>query len=305
MTQPSLLIMAAGMASRYGSLKQLDQFGPSGETILEYAVYDAIQAGFGKIVFVIRKSIEKEFREHFDKKFAKKINVAYVCQELDMLPEKLPVAPDRVKPWGTGQAVWVAGEQIKEPFAVINGDDFYGRQSFIVVAEYLRSLNDNQSNNYCLVGYKLANTLSEHGYVSRGICEVDQSGFLKSLAERTKIGKSASNNQIVYVEDDGREVPLTGKETVSMNLMGFTPTIFEHCRELFTKFLREQGHELKSEFYIPKVVNTLLEEGKVRMTVLNTTEKWFGVTYPADKPVVIEQLTSLVKQGVYPQRLWD
>jgi UTP-glucose-1-phosphate uridylyltransferase len=295
--------MAAGMASRYGSLKQMDQFGPSGETILEYAVYDAIQAGFGKIVFVIRKSIEDTFREHFDKKFAHKIQVEYVCQELDMLPEQVRVTPERVKPWGTGQAVWVAGAKIREPFAVINGDDFYGRQSFEVVASYLRSV-DSQSDNYCLVGYKLSNTLSEHGYVSRGVCEIDQHGNMAGLAERTKIGRSSTGNAIVYVEDDGTEVPLTGNETVSMNLMGFTPTIFEHCRRLFTKFLQEQGGELKSEFYIPKVVNTLIQEGKAQMKVLSTSEKWFGVTYPADKPVVIEQLDRLAKDGIYPKDLW-
>jgi UTP-glucose-1-phosphate uridylyltransferase len=301
--QPSLLIMAAGMASRYGSLKQMDQFGPSGETILEYAVYDAIQAGFGKVVFVIRKSIEDTFRAHFDKKFAHKIQVEYVCQELDMLPEQINVTPERAKPWGTGQAVWVAGAKIKEPFAVINGDDFYGRQSFKVVADYLRSV-DSQSDNYCLVGFKLDNTLSEHGYVSRGICEIDQNGNMQGLAERTKIGKASNGNGIVYVEDDGREVPLTGNETASMNLMGFTPTIFEHCRRLFTQFLKEQGQELKSEFYIPKVVNTLIQEGKAQMKVLSTSEKWFGVTYPADKPIVIEQLANLTKEGVYPKNLW-
>lgn len=302
--QPSLLIMAAGMASRYGSLKQMDQFGPSGETILEYAVYDAIQAGFGKVVFVIRKSIEDTFKEHFNKKFAHKIQVEYVCQELDMLPEPIPVTPERVKPWGTGQAVWVAGAKIQEPFAVINGDDFYGRQAFQVVADYLRKV-DSSSNNYCLVGYKLANTLSEHGYVSRGVCEIDEKGNMAGLAERTKIGKSADGSSVVYVEDDGKEFPLTGNETVSMNLMGFTPTIFEHCRRLFVQFLKEQGQELKSEFYIPKVVNTLIQEGKAQMKVLSTSEKWFGVTYPADKPIVIEQLARLEKEGVYPKNLWE
>jgi len=301
--QPTLLIMAAGMASRYGSLKQMDQFGPSGETILEYAVYDAIQAGFGKVVFVIRKSIETTFKEHFNRKFAHKIQVEYVCQELDMLPQPIPVTPERVKPWGTGQAVWVAGAKIQEPFAVINGDDYYGRQAFEVVADYLRSV-DSKSNDYCLVGYKLSNTLSEHGYVSRGICEIDQKGNMVGLAERTKIGKSNSGNGIVYVEDDGREVLLTGNETVSMNLMGFTPTIFEHCRRLFTQFLQEQGQELKSEFYIPKVVNTLIQEGKAQMKVLSTSAKWFGVTYPEDKPVVIEQLAKLAREGIYPKDLW-
>lgn len=291
------------MASRYGSLKQMDQFGPSGETILEYAVYDAIQAGFGKIVFVIRKSIEDTFKEHFNKKFAHKIQVEYVCQELDMLPAQIPVTPERVKPWGTGQAVWVAGTKIQEPFAVINGDDFYGRQAFQVVADYLRKV-DSKSDNYCLVGYKLANTLSEHGYVSRGICETDQLGNMAGLAERTKIGRSASGSGIVYIEDDGKEVALTGNEIVSMNLMGFTPTIFEHCRRLFSQFLQDQGQELKSEFYIPKVVNTLIQENKARMKVLSTSGKWFGVTYPADKPIVIEQLAKLVKEGVYPENLW-
>ena len=298
--KPTLLILAAGMGSRYQGLKQMDTFGPSGEAIIDYSIYDAIRAGFGKIVFVISKGIEAEFKEMFIDKLNGKVEVSYVLQEIDALPNGFKVPAERVKPWGTGHAVLVASEQIDTPFAVINADDFYGQHSFEVLANYLKEM-PMESTDYCMVGYKLENTLSDHGSVSRGICTTDGEGFLQSIVERTKINKQ--KGEIGYVEN-GERVPLTGSEIASMNMMGFPPSVMQHYKSQFVDFLKERGTELKSEFYIPTVVNNLINAKEARMKVLNTPEKWFGVTYREDKEIAVNKLQQLVEAGVYPSNLW-
>ncbi len=289
------------MGSRYGSLKQVDSFGPSGETIMDYSVYDAIRAGFGKIVFVIRRAIEDDFRETLLTRFQDKIEVAYVFQELDNLPQGLTPPPQRKKPWGTGHAVWVAAEKINEPFAVINADDYYGAHSFQLVANYLSALN-NDSTDYCSLGYRLANTLSDHGYVSRGVCQTNAEGFLEHVTERTRIYRTDEGG-IVYEEDE-QQVALTGEETVSMNLMGFAPSVFPQFEEYLVDFLKTNGQELKSEFYLPFVLNESIQRDVARAKVIPTPDQWFGVTYQADKAVAQEKLRGLVQQGVYPEKLW-
>ena len=298
--RPALVVLAAGMASRYGSLKQLEQFGPNGETIIEYAVYDAIKAGFEQVVFVIRKSIVEDFKAGLLQKFAGKITVDYVLQELDILPAGYQVPENRVKPWGTGHAVWVAGQKITGPFAVINGDDFYGSSSFKIMADYLKQ---NTSGQPAMVGFKLDNTLSEHGAVSRGICEIDENGYLVSITERTHIINTPAG--IVAEAAAGPDIKLTGNEVVSMNLTGFPPTVFGHFEEEFRQFLDQQAHNPKAEFFLPAVVDKLVQTGKARVKVLPTAEKWFGVTYPADKSVAVQTLQNLIAQGVYPENLWN
>lgn len=300
MSKPTLLVMAAGLGSRYGSLKQVDSFGPSGETIMDYSVYDAVRAGFGKIVFVIRRSTEAEFKETILARFRDKIAVDYVFQELDQVPAGVEVPPQREKPWGTGHAVLVTREKIREPFAVINADDYYGTQSFRLMADYLAPLA-NDSTDYCLLGYRLENTLSDHGYVSRGVCRTDESGYLQQVTERTRIYRT--DQGIVY-EEDGQRVSLTGQETVSMNLMGFTPSVFRYFEEYFVDFIRTRGHELKSEFYLPFVMNEVIQRGIARVKVVPTPDHWFGVTYQEDKATAQQKLRALVQQGVYPERLW-
>ncbi len=298
--KPTLLILAAGMGSRYQGLKQMDTFGPSGEAIIDYSIYDAIRAGFGKIVFVISKKIEAEFKELFIDKLKDKIEISYVLQEIDNLPDGFEVPADRVKPWGTGHAVLVAAKEIDTPFAVINADDFYGQYSFKVLADYLKEM-DLETTDYCMVGYRLENTLSEHGSVSRGICVTDRGDFLQSITERTKINRL---NGDIGFEEEGSRLPLTGNEVASMNMMGFPPSVMEHYQSQFKDFLKERGNELKSEFYIPTVVNNLIHSGGARMKVLNTPEKWFGVTYRDDKAIAVKKLEELVKAGVYPANLW-
>lgn len=302
MKKPTLLVLAAGLGSRYGSLKQIDQFGPFGETIIDYSVYDAIRAGFGKVVFVIRQSIEEEFKEVFYGKFADKIAIDYVLQELGNVPEGITVPPQREKPWGTGHAVMVAAAKIREPFAVINADDFYGAHSFALMAEFLSAVNPEQEE-YCLLGYQLNNTLSEYGYVSRGICEVDDNGLLLNVTERTHI-YITEENQIVYRAENGEEVELTGGEIASMNLMGFTPLVFKHFRHFFSAFIQRNYQHPKAEFYLPFVINEIIKSGLARVQVILTPEQWFGVTYRKDKEIAQQKLKALVKQGVYPESLW-
>lgn len=300
--KPTLIVLAAGMGSRYGRLKQLDPFGPSGETIIEYSVYDAIRAGFGKVVFVIRESLEKTFNEEIFNKLAGHIRVEYVFQELAYLPEGFSVPEGRVKPWGTGQAVLLAGAKVNEPFAVINGDDFYGARSFRLVAGFLQGLTDPAGTEYAIVGYKLRSTLSDFGTVARAVCEVDPGGWLRQMTEITSIRRSAGG--IVYRDEQGAEAPLSGEETVSMNMMGFTPSLFGHCRAGFEAFLRERGSELTSEFYLPQLVNRLVREGLAQVKVLPSSANWFGVTYLEDKPLVVEKIAALVASGAYPKQLW-
>lgn len=300
--KPTLLILAAGMGSRYGGLKQVDQLGPTGETILEYSIFDAIQAGFGKIVFIIRKDIEVAFKETFGDKFSDKIQVEYVYQELGNLPEGYTLDSKRTKPWGTSHAVLMAKDVIKEPFAVINADDFYGADAFKTIVTFFDSLC-SETNIFSMVGYKLENTLSDFGTVSRGICSHDVDRNLTTVVERTSIVKEGE--QIVFTDENGKKQVLTGNEIVSMNFWGFTPSYFAYAEEQFKEFLDAHGHEEKSEFYIPTVVNNLIVSGEANTKVLESSAKWFGVTYQEDKQSTIDKIAALVAEGVYPQNLWE
>ena len=295
--KPTLLVLAAGMGSRYGGLKQMDGVGPNGEIILDYSVMDAIRAGFGKVVFVIRHSFADQFKARINAEhYGNKIAVEYVYQELDKLPAGFRVPEGREKPWGTNHAILMAKDAIHEPFAIINADDFYGRDAFQVMADHLRTL-EGAEGKYCMVGYRLENTLSENGTVSRGVCQTDDRGLLIGMTERTAIGRTA--NGIEYKDADGSMHPLPADATVSMNLFGFTPDYFEKSEKLFVDFLKEHGQELKSEYYIPFAVNTFIADGRATMTVLKTTAQWFGVTYKEDRPMVVDRLKKLHEQGVY------
>lgn len=299
--QPTLLVLAAGMGSRYGSLKQIEGFGPSGETIIDYSIYDAMKAGFGKVVFVIQPSMEEGFKKAMLPKLSGKIEVDFVFQELNILPEGCSLPEKREKPWGTGHAVWVSASKIKEPFAVINADDFYGHQSFLLMAEFLK--NNRNRYNYAMVGFKLENTLSEHGAVSRGICEINEEGYLESVTEQTHIIRKG--NEILVKGGNEEEKALSGKEIVSMNMWGFTPEVFPFFKEYFLDFLKVRNPENdKAEFYLPEVVNQLVRHDKAKVKVLPSAEKWFGVTFPDDKAVVVQNLHSLITTGVYPENLW-
>jgi NDP-sugar pyrophosphorylase family protein len=303
--KPTLLILAAGMGSRYGGLKQMDPMGPSGETVLDYSVFDALRAGFGKVVFVIRRDFEELFREQVGAKFADKIAVEYAFQDLHDLPEGYAVPEGRTKPWGTGHAMLAAAGLIQEePFVMINADDFYGKGAYEVIAEYLRSApaTVDGKDQFCMVGFQLSNTLSEHGSVSRGVCIADERGYLKSVTEMTKIFKTDSGAENREVE--GAAVALTGEEPVSMNFWGFTPEVFPALRAAFVKFLDERGSEQKSECYVPMVVDDLIQAGKAEVKVLRTSSKWFGVTYPEDKEVVVNSIAELTASGAYPSQLW-
>jgi hypothetical protein len=294
--KPTLIILAAGMGSRYGSLKQVDGVGPNGETIIDYSVYDALRAGFGKIVFVIRKDINKEFLEVFGKRFDGKVPYEIVFQELDMLPQGIKCPPDRVKPWGTAHAVWVCRHAVKEPFAVINADDFYGADSFKATA---KALSDPKlmEGNYFMVGYRLANTLSEQGSVSRGICTIDKKSFLRDVVERTHIERI--DETVMFKDDCGDMIPVDDQSLVSMNCWGFTPDFFGHIDGMLHEFLSGSLANPKAEFYIPTVVNHLIKGNRATCKVLPTVSQWFGVTYPGDKPMVIEKLRQLTKNSEY------
>ena len=300
MKKPALVVLAAGMGSRYGGLKQLDKFGPSGETIVEYSVYDAIRAGFGKVVFVIRKDFEADFRTILGSKFEDKITVEYVFQELDKLPEGFSIPEGRVKPWGTGHALLMAAEVVNEPFAVINADDFYGKGAFEVIGNFLSTLDD-KSKNYCIVGYQVKNTLSDFGSVSRGVCKTNSEGNLLGITERTKIYKKAGG---IVFEEEGVETALEANQPVSMNLMGFAPSAFDYYKSYFTSFLKEKGDEAKSEFYMPFVLNELIALKEANVKVIPCAERWFGVTYQEDRPNVISEIQKLIDAGAYPDSLW-
>jgi len=300
--KPTLVVLAAGMGSRYGGLKQIDPFGPSGETIMDYSVYDAIRAGFGKVVFIIRKSIENDFRSAILKKYEGKIALDVVFQELDILPEGVALHPDRVKPWGTGHAVWCAASKINEPFAVINADDFYGAEGFAVMADYLSGLEDGDTSSYSMVGYDLRNTLSDFGSVARGVCQVDENNDLISVVERTAIEKTESG--AAYKDENGNTAALTGDEAVSMNFWGFTPSVFKYFGDFFQVFAKENADNIKSEFYIPTGVDALIKQGKVSTKVLRSDARWFGVTYQEDKESVVKKIQELVDAGKYPSKLW-
>ena len=299
---PTLLVMAAGIGSRYGGLKQVDPVGLDGEAILDYSIYDARRAGFGKVVFVIRHQMETPFKESIGRRFADRIPIDYAYQELDMVPAGFAVPPTRQKPWGTGHAILVAADQIQEPCAVINADDFYGRSSFQILGDHLRSARDAERAEYCMVGFVLRNTLSEFGTVCRGVCQCDREGYLQSVRET--LGIAREGNGARYTDEAGRAQSLTGEEIVSMNMWGFTPSIFPHLRRHFARFLQERGREEKAEFFIPTVVNALMDEGRARVKVLTSQDPWFGITYQQDKPYVTRRIRDLVAGGVYPERLW-
>ncbi|MEI6752327.1 MAG: sugar phosphate nucleotidyltransferase [Paludibacter sp.] len=299
--KPTLFVLAAGMGSRYGGLKQLDGLGPNGETIMDYSIYDAIKAGFGKIVFVIRPSFEKDFKEVVIDKYKKLIETDFVFQEITNVPEGFTYNPEREKPWGTNHAVLMGKDAIKEPFAVINADDFYGQESFAVLAEFLRAV-EGKKNEYCMVGYRVGNTLSDSGAVSRGVCVVDENQLLMNVVERTHIEEKGGT--IIYLDEKGEEVSLASNTPVSMNMWGFTPDYFDYSMDYFKEFLNENGQKLKSEFYIPLAVNNLIVEKKVTCKVLDTPSKWFGVTYAEDRPQVVLKINELVRKGVYPERLY-
>lgn len=299
--KPTLFVLAAGMGSRYGGLKQLDGLGPHGETIMDYSIYDAIQAGFGKVVFVIRRVFETDFREKIVSKYEHRIPVELVFQDLDNLPAGFTVPEGREKPWGTNHAVLMGKDVIREPFAVINADDYYGRESFQVLADYLRSIEGTEGR-YAMVGYRVCNTLSESGSVARGVCETNAEGYLTKVTERTKILRE-EDGVIRFFEEDGK-FPLEENTPVSMNMWAFTPDYFRHSEEYFVTFLKEHGQELKSEFYIPTVVDNLIHSGKATCKVLDTPSRWFGVTYATDRPQVVDKFARLVKDGVYPSPLF-
>jgi len=298
--KPTLLILAAGMGSRYGGLKQIEPVGPNGETILEYSVFDAIRAGFGKVVFVIRESFADDFKTRFEPKLAGKIKIEYAYQEIDKLPEGFSLPEDREKPWGTGHAVLMAKNIIKEPFATINADDFYGAEAYQVIAEYLKQTEIQEK--YAMVGYQLNNTLSDFGSVSRGICITDNNNHLTKITETHKI--RLEGTQILCESENNGEVELTGKETVSMNFWGFQPSIFNYIENQFIDFLKLNINQPKSEFYIPFVVFEMIKRKQVVVEVLTADSPWFGITYKEDKPFVIQQIQNLTDQGIYPEKLW-
>ena len=299
-------MLAAGMASRYGSLKQMDGVGPAGEAIIDYSIYDAARAGFGKVVFVIREAFAETFKAAFPaSRFGGKIEVDFVYQELHKLPEGFVLPAERVKPWGTNHAIMMGAEVVNEPFAVINADDFYGYDAFRTMANYLTSLSTEEGGKYCMVGYKLCNTLSDFGTVSRGECVVDEQGNLMGMTERLGI-KRLENGVVVY-DNNGTEKEIAENATVSMNMFGFTPDYFTHSNRLFVEFLSKEENmtNLKSEFFIPMAVNSLIGSGVATMKVLTCDSQWFGVTYKEDKPEVVAKINALVEKGEYPAKLWE
>ena len=297
--KPTLVVLAAGMGSRYGGLKQVDPVGPSGEAILDYSVFDAIRGGFGKIVFIIRKDIEAEFKEKIGSKYAGHVDIDYCFQDMNDLPAGFSVPEGRTKPWGTAHAVRAARDVVKTPFAVINADDFYGRDAMSKLGEFLSTSTSTSSLSFAMVRYRLDLTLSENGSVARGICETDAAGNLVGVTERTKLVKRGDH---AHDEESNLDFPLDSR--VSMNCWGFSLGLFEELEKRFTKFLAERGTEMKSEWYIPFVVDELIKEGKASCRMLPTDSSWFGVTYREDKPFVVGEIAKLVAQGEYPQKLF-
>ena len=299
--KPTLVILAAGMGSRYGGLKQLDEVGPNGEAIIDYSLYDAIQAGFGKVVFVIRTDFAEAFKARFEPNLNGRIETEYVYQSLDKIPEGSVIHPGREKPWGTSHATLMAESAVHEPMAVINADDFYGNKAYKVMADFLNTSTDE--NEYSMVGYNVANTLSEFGTVSRGVCNMDAEGNLTTVVERTKIKRDEDGVICYYEEDD--KIELEENTPVSMNFWGLKPSVFKYLNEGFREFLADQGNELKSEYYIPLLINDNIVKGTIRTKVLQCDSPWFGVTYKEDKPMVQQRIDELIESGAYPQRLWD
>ena len=297
--KPTLVILAAGMASRYGSMKQIDGFGPNGETIIDYSIYDAIQAGFGKVVFTIREEFADNFKAIFEPKLAGKIATDYVYQTYDLKPFGMSEEIERAKPWGTAHAVLAAKDAVKEPFCVINADDFYSRDSYEQMAKFLTSEVNNET--YSLMGFQINKTLSDYGSVSRGVCQVNDAGLLTDIHERTQV--YFKNSDVMY-EENGVEFPLATNTPVSMNFWGFTPKIFEDSVAMFVAFALANKENPKAEFFIPLVAENLIKEGKASFKVLPTDSQWFGVTYKEDKPIVQASIDALVTAGVYPSNLW-
>ncbi len=294
----SLVVLAAGMGSRYGGLKQLDQLGPNGETLMDYSIYDAVRAGFTKIVFVIKKSIEDDFKKYVLSKLENKsFEVSYVFQELEKIPKGFTIPEGREKPWGTGHALLMTEEEVDGAFAVINADDFYGANAYKVLADFLKS----NSSEYALVGYPLGKTLSDFGFVSRGVCEVDKDFYLNTISEKTKIERK---DGLIISDEGGNSTKLMDSDTVSMNLFGFQKDFFSYLKEELELFLKEKGKELKSEFFIPLVANKLVQLNEKKIKVLPTKDSWFGVTYKEDRDNAVATIRDLIKKGVYPDKLW-
>lgn len=303
MGKPTLLVLAAGMASRYGSLKQVDGFGPHGETIVDYSIYDAINAGFGKVVFIIRQEFEAIMREKFDAKLAGKIEVQYAFQDFDLQKFGIDRVIERSKPWGTAHAVMSAQQQVNEPFCVINADDFYGTDSFVKMADFLT--NEVSDTQMSLMGFEVGNTMSDYGYVSRGVCEVTAEGNMASVTERTNIyyADKEGDKKIVF-EENGVQSELAPDTRVSMNFWGFTPQVFTIALAMFPQFVEENADNPKSEFFIPSVPDYMVKNNIANFKVIPTSSKWFGVTYSEDKPIVQESISKLVADGVYPSKLF-
>lgn len=297
--KPTLVILAAGMGSRYGGLKQLDEVGPNGEAIIDYSLYDAIRAGFGKVVFIIRTDFSEEFKARFEPKLKGRIEAQYVYQSLDKIPDGFTLNPLREKPWGTAHAVMMAKDAVKEPMAVINADDFYGKEAYQTMGDFLRSSSD--PDEYSMIGYRVDKTLSEHGTVSRGVCNTDENGYLTTVVERTKIQRE--DDTIFFYEPEGK-FPLKEDTPVSMNFWGLKPSVFEYLDEGFAVFLREKGNEPKSEYFIPLLINDNIQSGRIKTKVLACDAPWFGVTYREDKPMAQKEILKLIESGVYPADLW-
>ena len=300
MAKATLVVLAAGLGSRYGGIKQMDPIGANGEFVLDYSMFDALRAGFDKVVLVIRDELEEPLKEHF-KALDGRVEIAYVKQRLTDLPAGFTCPEGRVKPWGTGHAIWSARNAVDSPFAAINADDFYGAGTYKVLADFLLGSDCNQ-NTYAMVAFKLSNTLSENGTVSRGICTDDGNGYLAGVVERTSIEGYGDGAR--FMDDDGKWQPLTGKEPASMNFWGFSPSLFGRLEKLFVEFLKARGGEMKSEFYIPSVVDTLIKRGEVRSRMLQTDERWFGMTYADDRAQVVAKVRELTAAGLYPEKLW-
>ncbi len=304
--KPVLVVMAAGMGSRYGGLKQIDPVTEEGEIIIDFSLYDAMRAGFEKVVFVIKKENEDDFRKIIDERAGKKLEVLYAYQQLDDLPEGFGIPEGREKPWGTGHAILSGRNLVKGPFAVINGDDYYGPSAFASMYEFLKNAKDGEKYDFCMVGYRLKNTLTENGYVSRGVCTVSEEGLLENIVERTRI--ESKEDGPAYSENDGNTWNhLDGETVVSMNLWGYTGSMMKELEKEFPEFLKEimNSNPLKGEFLIPKVTDALIKEDKAKVKVLDSKDKWFGVTYKEDKEYVSKSIQKLKKQGLYPEKLWD
>ncbi len=299
--KPTLFVLAAGMGSRYGGLKQLDGVGPCGETIMDFSIFDAIRGGFGKVVFVIRKDFEADFREKIICKYENHIPVELVFQAIDDLPEGFTAPEDRKKPWGTNHALLMGKSVIGEPFAVINADDYYGRESFAILAQQLMAI-EGTKGNYCMVGYRVGNTLSESGSVARGVCATNAEGLLTDVVERTAIERI--NGAISFTDESDQVQTLEENTPVSMNMWGFTPDYFDYSERIFKSFLAEELNNPKAEFFIPLAINELINNGEATVKVLDTPSKWFGVTYAEDRPAVVAKLQALADAGEYPSPLF-